>query len=179
MLTWFSCVKHGFNQKAMCLTVQPSHRPVFCLKSFPRQSGTAGGLAVLHRNSLTKKLQYLLEILFLPPPPSQENKVTNVLFFGAVVDLLIPNYFCWGLIVLGDLNVHFDKPSDPNCSALNVVLDNLSLCQLVKVPTHSHGHTLDWLITNRATDVLDLTAVDMLLSDHFAISFDPSLRKIS
>ena len=40
-----------------------------------------------------------------------------------------------GLSVVGDLNVHFDKPSDPSTSALNVVLDNLCLRQLVKVPT--------------------------------------------
>ena len=49
--------------------------------------------------------------------------------------------------------------------------------QLVNVPTHCCGHTLDWLITNRATDVLDLTVADMLLSDHFIISFDLLLRK--
>ena len=61
-------------------------------------------------------------------------------------------------------------------SSRNVVLDNLSLYQLVKVPTHRRGHTLDWLITNRATDVLDLTVFDMLLSDHFVISFDLLLR---
>ena len=82
-----------------------------------------------------------------------------------------------GFFVVGDLNVHFDKPSDPITSALNVVLDNLSLHQLVKVPTHRCAHTLDWLITNRATDVLDLTVVDMLLSDHLVISFDLLLRK--
>ena len=84
---------------------------------------------------------------------------------------------CDRLFVLSDLNIHFDKPSDPSTSARNVVLDNLSLHQLVKVPTHRHGHTLDWLVTNRATDVLDLTVVDMLLSDHFVISFDLLLRR--
>ena len=54
---------------------------------------------------------------------------------------------------------------------------NLSWHQLVNVPTHRRGHTLDWLITNRATDVLDLTVVDMLLSNHFVTSFDLLLRK--
>ena len=83
---------------------------------------------------------------------------------------------CDRLFVVGDLNIHFDKPSDPTTSALNVELDNLSLRQLVSVPTHRCGHTLDWLITNCATHVLDLTVVDMLRSDHFAISFD-LLRK--
>ena len=75
------------------------------------------------------------------------------------------------------VNVHFDKTSDPSTSVLNVVLDNLSLHQLVNVPTHRRSYTLDWLITNRATDVLDLTAVDMLLSDHFVIFYDLLLRK--
>ena len=72
-----------------------------------------------------------------------------------------------GFFVVEDLNVHCDKPSDPSTSALNVVLDNLSLHQLVKKPSHRRGHTLDCLITNRANDVLDLTVVDILLSDHF------------
>ena len=78
---------------------------------------------------------------------------------------------------MGDLNVHFDNPSDPCTAALNVILGNLSLEQLVNVPTHSRGHTLDWLITNRSTDVLNLTVADMLLLDHFVISFDLLLRK--
>ena len=81
------------------------------------------------------------------------------------------------LFVVGDLNVHFDKSSDPTTSALNVVLDNLSLHQLVNVPTHRRGHTLKWLITNRATDVLHLSVIDMLLSDHFVTYFDLFLRK--
>ena len=78
---------------------------------------------------------------------------------------------------MGDLNVHFDNPSYPCTAALNVLLGNLSLEQLVNVRTHRRGHTVDWLITNRATDVLDLTVPDMLLSDHFVISFDLLLRK--
>ena len=80
-------------------------------------------------------------------------------------------------MLLCALNVHFDNPSDPCTVALNVVLGNLSLEQLVNVPTHRSGHSLDWLITNRATDVLDLIVADMLLSDHFVISLDLLLRK--
>ena len=33
------------------------------------------------------------------------------------------------------------------------------------------------MITNRAIDMFDLTVIDMLLSDHFVISFDLLLRK--
>ena len=173
--------------------------PGFCLKSLPRQSGTGGGLAVLHRTSLKRNIAVstrdfvftafeICEVrlsydghaaVFLSvyrPPPSRQNKLTNAMFFEQFSDLLESNVSCDRLFVAGDLNVHFDKPSDPTTSALNVVLDNLSLHQLVNVPTHRRGHTLDWLITNRATDVLDLTVIDMLMSDHFVISFDLLLR---
>ena len=92
---------------------------------------------------------------------------------------LLESCFCGELFVVGDPNVHFDKPSDPSrpTSALNVVVDDISLHKLVKIPTHRCGHTLDWLITNCTIDVLDLTVVDMLLSDHFVIYFDLSLKK--
>ena len=110
------------------------------------------------------------------PPPIRKNKLTIVMFLESFL-------ICWNhvacdrLFVVGDLNIHFVNPSDPCTAALNVALGNLSLEQLVNVPTHRSGHTLDWLITNRATDVPDLTVADMLLSDHFVISFDLLLRK--
>ena len=37
---------------------------------------------------------------------------------------------------MGDLNVHFDNPSDPCTAALNVVFVNFRLEQLVNVPIH-------------------------------------------
>ena len=103
--------------------------------------------------------------------------LANAMFLEQFSDLLESYVSCDRLFVVSDLNVHFDKRSDPSTSTLNVVLNNLSLRQLVNVPTHWRGHTLDWLITNRATDLLDLTVVDMLLSNHFVISFDLLLRK--
>ena len=99
-------------------------------------------------------------------------------FWNSFLICLHHNYVsCDRLFVEGDLHVYFDNPSDPRTAALNVVLGNLSLEQLVNVSTHRRGHTLDWLITNRATDVLNLTVADMLLSDPFIISFDLLLRK--
>ena len=103
-----------------------------------------------------------------PPPPSRHNKLTNAMFLEQFSDLLELSVSCDGLFVVGDLNVHLDKPSHPSTSAPNVGLDNLSLHQLIKVSTPRHGYPLDWLTTNHATNILDLTVVDMLLlSDHF------------
>ena len=96
------------------------------------------------------------------------------MFLKQFSDLLESYVACDRLFVVGNLKVHFDNPSDPCTAALNVVIGNLSLEQLVNVPTHRRGHTLDWPITNRATDVLDLTVADMLLSDLFS---DLLLRK--
>ena len=47
--TWFRPVGDGADCAALTL-------PGFCLKSLPRQSVTAGGLAVLHQTSLTRKI---------------------------------------------------------------------------------------------------------------------------
>ena len=49
------------------------------------------------------------------------------MFLEQFSDLLESYVSCDRLFVVGDLNFHFDKPSDPTTSALNVVLDNLSL----------------------------------------------------
>ena len=117
-------------------------------------------------------LQCSLVFTAPPPPPPHlvdRTKLTNAMFLEQFADMLESCVSSDRLFVAVDLNVHFNKPSDPSTSALNAVLDNLSLHHLVKVPTHRRGHTLDWLITNRVTDVLDLTVVDMLLSDHFVI----------
>ena len=86
--------------------------------------------------------------LMFTVPHRRQNKLTNAMFLEQFSDLLESYVSYDRLFVVGDLNVHFDKPSDPTTSALNVVLDNLSLHQLVNVPTHLHGHTLDRLITN-------------------------------
>ena len=50
--TWLRPV----GDEADCAALTP---PGFCLKSLPRQSGTGGGLAVLHQTSLTKTLENL------------------------------------------------------------------------------------------------------------------------
>ena len=73
------------------------------------------------------------------PSPSRQNKLTNAMFLDQFSDLLESYVSCDRLFVVSDLNVHFDKPSDPSTSALNVVLDNLSLHQLVNVLSRNIG----------------------------------------
>ena len=120
-------------------------------------SGAGGGLAVLYRNSLTKNIAVSTRdfvftafeicevrisldshtVVFLSvycppppsPPPSRKNKLTNAMILEQFTDLLESYVACDRLFVVGDLNVHFDNPSDPCTAALNAVLANLSLEQ--------------------------------------------------
>ena len=69
-------------------------------------------------------------VLFLKvyrPPPSRKNKLTNAMFLEQFSDLLELCVSCDELFVVGDLNVHFDNPSDPCTAALNIILGNLCL----------------------------------------------------
>ena len=145
-----------------CVALTP---PGFSLRSFPRMSGAGGGLSVLYRNSLTKNIAVSTRdfvftafeicevcisldshtVVFLGvyrPQPSRKNKLINAMLLEQFTDLFESYVACDRLFVVGDLNVHFDNPSDPCAAALNAVLANLSLEQLVNVPTHRRGHRL-------------------------------------
>ena len=68
----------------------------------------------------------LCSLVFTAPPPSRKNKLTNAMFLEQFTDLLESYVACDRLFVVGDLNVHFNNPSDPCTAALNAVLANSS-----------------------------------------------------
>lgn len=75
------------------------------------------------------------------------------------------------VIILGDMNIHVDTPSSPFAAEFLQLLDCFNLNQLVDVPTHTRGHTLDLVITNSAP-LTNLQVYDLGVSDHKAISMD-------
>ena len=104
------------DNEANCAAMTP---PGFYFKSLPRQSGTGGGLAVLHRSSLTKNIAVstrnfvfmafeICEVhlsndghtaVFLSvyrPPPSRQNKLANAMFLEQFSDLLESCFFVIG-----------------------------------------------------------------------------------
>ncbi|KAF3701594.1 High affinity copper uptake protein 1 Copper transporter 1 Solute carrier family 31 member 1 [Channa argus] len=52
------------------------------------------------------------------------------------------------MLILGDLNIHVDTPSNHSAAEFLELLDCLNLKQKVEVPTHSKGHILDLVITD-------------------------------
>ena len=118
--TWLRPV----GDEADCAALTPHG---FCLKSLPRQSGTGGGLAVLHQTSLTRNIAVCTRdfvftafdicevrlscdghtVVFLSvycPPPSRHNKLTNTMFLEQFSDLLQSYVSCDRLFVVGNLN---------------------------------------------------------------------------
>ena len=58
------------------------------------------------------------------------------------------------LLISGDFNIHFDVPTDVDGIRFRDLLDSMGLPRHVKRPTHSHGHTLDLLITCKFDDFI-------------------------
>ena len=76
-------------------------------------------------------------------------------------------------IILGDLNVHFDIPTNPL-----VLLNRYSFYQAVTVPTHKFGHTLYIVMFRPNDDITCSTTVTQLLSsDHYCVVCDLSVIK--
>ena len=56
-------------------------------------------------------------------------------------------------ILLGDFNLHWDVPSDPDVTAVRDILNTHGLHQVIDQPTHIKNHILDWLITDSLDNV--------------------------
>ncbi|PVD35286.1 hypothetical protein C0Q70_06568 [Pomacea canaliculata] len=83
------------------------------------------------------------------------------------------------ILILGDVNFHFDRPQDNDVKRLIEALDSRGLCQLIDKPTHRIGHILDWVIIRAPSESLVKSAVveDFLLSDHFVQSLVTDLSR--
>src|SRR6266516_834318 len=98
-------------------------------------------------------LLHLYAAHHLPPPsPSHSTFITE--FATLLEDLATSNGY---LIITGDFNI---------------LVNDFSLTQHISFPTHSHGNTLDLLITHSSsTNISAIDSTDPSLSDHRAILF--------
>jgi hypothetical protein len=89
------------------------------------------------------------------PPPSGQNRFKTTMFsdeWSNYRDSLttIPRE----VIITGDLNFHFDDPTDINVRRFTRKLDAYGLVQRVTGATHIRGHTLDVIITRESSSVI-------------------------
>ena len=75
------------------------------------------------------------------------------------------------LIITGDFNFHINDKKNLNSGKLSQILDSYNLTQLIQMPTHLSGNTLDHLITSVPNKELfsDFQS-DFYISDHSFVS---------
>ena len=103
------------------------------------------------------------------PPPNRKNKLSNQLFLQEFPEFLTQFASSHSdLVLLGDFNFHYDDCADTQVNRLKTMLSDHGLTQLVDVPTHRCGHTLDWAVVRSDVSSLVLERVDDMpgLSDH-------------
>ena len=174
--------------------------PGYRLCHIPRSHGVGGGVAILYKSNLnvfqTQCKHYnsfeLIELKFYfnsnstlllsviyRPPPSKKNGYTTKQFldeFSNFVDdrILLPDK----LLICGDFNFHVDNQACNDSTQFQSLITSYGLKQLVGVPTHAKGHILD-LVLIRSSDTFtsNLEVNDMLLSDHFWVTFTCAFAK--
>ena len=104
------------------------------------------------------------------PPPSGENKLTIPAFLSEFDDfLLYVNTLSGKVLMLGDYNVHVNKPEKPDVKRYLSSLDEVGLHQHVVGPTHRCGNTLDHVISRIEDNLVLECTVGARLSDHNVI----------
>ena len=173
--------------------------PYYQACSFPRLTGSGGGLCILTKKSFvnpkskripeftsfecskTEIIINNIKVIFYciyRPTPSARNGLTPSLFISEFEKFLeiyaIPNV---KTVILGDINLHFDVPSETYMKQMINILYVRQLHQFVDKPTHRMGHILDWIITNDLDLLSDLDIVDKALSDHYVITCSMNFPK--
>ena len=144
----------------------------FDVKSFPRQSRSrGGGITTVYKSTLGSNITfktnfYLTHTSFevvqasitlqhntlhffclYRPPPNRRNNLTDSMFTEQLPNLLdyvinLPGFAC----LVGDMNIHFDKPLQSLTKQTLTTLSLYNLVQVINGPTQRCGHIIDWVI---------------------------------
>eukprot|EP00057_Strongylocentrotus_purpuratus_P010367 XP_011664841.1 PREDICTED: uncharacterized protein LOC105438565 [Strongylocentrotus purpuratus] len=176
------------NDDAVIAEVTP---PGYTFTNVPRTGGRGGGVGALVRSDLklhqvtidphfttfehciiTDKARSVNYVAVYRPPPSSTNGLKTSTFleeFDSFIDDM--NQTPGKLLLLGDLNVHYDCPERPDVARVVDTLKSAGLKQYISKPTHRHGHTLDVVIAREDENLLCSIRTDpSLMSDHVAVS---------
>ena len=177
-------LKHGLAMMRMTLDIKKSHhldtKPCPDLGKMER----GGGITVVYKASLNIKecspSTQTSEIMEHMELTSNFRRVVcniyiiycipnmSVIQFCSELSNLIENNILEDhghLIMLGDFNIHMDKPEHPDIVTFNDFLESFDLVNYTTFPTHLSTHTLDLVITN-SHGLIKSTEQGHYLSDH-------------
>jgi hypothetical protein len=178
---------------------QLSHLPAgYSIFHIPRSHRRGGGVAIIYRECLHVKslskiqatsfegLEAVISVnsscirvvAIYRPPPSKKNGFTTKQFLTEFSDFLESETTSSGkLLIAGDFNFHWNNLDNNDTIQIREVVDSAALVQSVSGPTHTSGHTLDWVLTREAEHIILKTEISSLISDHHMIHCYLHLKK--
>jgi exonuclease III len=174
--------------------------PGYAIEQNPRKK-RGGGVALIYHKGLTvKKSKEMCEVLpsfetldcvvtnelstrvivVYRPPPSAANKLTPSQFLTDFAIFL--EYFAsygGNMLIVGDFNIHVNSKEDTYARQFLCLVESYGYYQHVDCATHQRGHTLDLVLTRQCDVPLitDISVMDPVISDHFAVMGFVSLSK--
>ena len=73
--------------------------------------------------------------------------------------------------IIGDFNLHINKPENFYVSKFINILNIFNLTQHVSTPTHTSGNIIDFLIKSSIIKIRNLLTIKFEYSDHYIINF--------
>jgi hypothetical protein len=124
-------------------------------------------------NCVIKVVLELLRIVTTYRPPPKTKSPNVPVFLREFADLLEDLTLTSGqLLLVGDLNFHFDNPTSAHTKPIIDLLSATNHQQHVTLATHQKGHILDVIITRRdELPIADITCDESVKSDHSAVIF--------
>lgn len=113
-------------------------------------------------------LSFLLAVIYRPDPASA--LTVKDPFFTDFADMLERTSTFARCVIAGDVNIHLDDVNNVHTSRFLSLLDDFGLQDVVRQPTHRHGHQLDALITRSDQPAAPINVDPPLMSDHSLIT---------
>ena len=107
------------------------------------------------------------------PPYSESHRVSINVFLNEFSEFLQVHLLSSiPLLVTGDFNIHVDSEDNPESRSFKDLLESLCCTQHVQFCTHTHGHTLDLIISRQSDNIIvgQPWPDDFLMSDHFPVN---------
>ena len=109
-------------------------------------------------------------------PPLAIDLAASSSFFDEFADLLDHVTSYSSVVIMGDVNLHLESPTDAGAVTFLSLLAINNLVQVVQSQTHTAGHLLDVIVVRSDTMVTSVNVPPPAPSDHSMIDVALGLR---
>ena len=81
------------------------------------------------------------------------------------------------ILLMGDFNIHMDRPDDPNTIIFNDLLDSLNLRNNILFQIHISGHTLDLILDEHNESLVKCVKKGHSFADHSLVQVTICMEK--